>query len=153
LTAPCIVPCGKAKAWDRYPDLGPVPAREAYTGPLAVATRRYAQRFHPCWFVLSAKHGLLRPDDLVPGPYEVSFSRHGDHVISDRELRDQCAALGLDGEPEVVVLAGRRYVARVRAALPNVRLHAPLAGQGLGMMLRSLARAVRDNVPLVGVER
>jgi len=40
-----IVPCGKAKAWDRTPQVGAVPARDAYVGGPFKANRDYAERF------------------------------------------------------------------------------------------------------------
>lgn len=104
----CIVPCGKAKVWDRRPALGPTLAREVYVGSFASGARRYAERFYPAvWVILSAKYGFLAPDDLVPGPHEVSFLKPGPEVISVAVLRDQVRARGLDGFEGIVVVAGR----------------------------------------------
>src|SRR5687768_8098250 len=51
------VPCRKAKTWDREPKRGPVPAKGAYAEPVGID-----------WVVLSAGHGIRRPDGPVRGP-------------------------------------------------------------------------------------
>jgi hypothetical protein len=40
-----IVPCSKAKIWQRYPSYGVVAAQDAYTSPLFRLHRRYAEEF------------------------------------------------------------------------------------------------------------
>lgn len=113
----CVVPCGKTKIWDRQPARGATPAREVYIGPFASGARRYAERFYPAaWVVLSAKYGFLLPDDVVPGPYEVSFLKPGPDVLSVEALREHVRARGLAGFEEIVVVAGRKYVEAVSAA-------------------------------------
>lgn len=146
MTRLCIVPCGKAKIWDRVPHAGPTAACAAYTGPLARATRSYAERFHAqSWTILSARHGFLAPHDMVPGPYEVSFARRSPGRIAPEALARQALRLGLRPGDEVIVVAGAAYV---RAVLQAVRatgacVRAPLAGRGgLGRMVQALVRAV-----------
>jgi hypothetical protein len=147
-----VVPCGKTKVWDKHPDRGPAPAREVYVGPLATAARRYAERFHSGrWVILSARHGLLAPDDVVLGPYEVSFSGPVGEIISDKRLREQAVGRGFTDLDKVVVVAGRKYVERVAAALVghHVTVVAPLGNVGgLGYMLRALKGAVETGRPL-----
>jgi hypothetical protein len=48
----------------------PRPARELFASPGFVRAREHAVRTGRPWFVLSAKHGLLDPDDVV-GPFDV----------------------------------------------------------------------------------
>lgn len=154
MTRLCIVPCGKAKLWDRTPHAGPTAAREAYTGPLARATRCYAERFHPqAWAILSARHGFLAPQDLVPGPYEVSFVRRSPGIVAPEVLARQARRLGLGAQDEVLVVAGAAYVREVLRAfsLTGACVRAPLAGLGgLGKMLQALARAVSEGRELPG---
>lgn len=70
----CIVPCGKEKIWDREPGREPTPAHLVYIGSFASGARAYAEHFHPeSWVVLSAMYGFLHPNDLVPGPYDVTL--------------------------------------------------------------------------------
>jgi hypothetical protein len=145
----CIVPCGKAKVWQRRPDAGAVPARSVYIGSFATAARCYAEHFFPgAWWILSARHGFLRPGDLVPGPYDASFAAPTGEELSVPMLRAQAAALGLDQELRLVVVAGSAYVAVCEAVFGD-RVRAPLRGQpGLGRMLRALRQAVLTATPL-----
>lgn len=147
-----VVPCGKAKVWDKEPERGRIAARDVYVGSFAVAARKYAEHFNDGrWLILSAKYGFLAPDDVVPGPYEVSFTKGSTGVITTTELTRQAAKRGLDKNPEVVVIAGRAYVDAVRAALAatKVRVVSPLAGLGgMGMMMAALKRARERDRPL-----
>ena len=69
----CVTPCGSKKIRDIFPEAGPTPARDVYIGPFAQKCQQYAQGFYPLeWCILSAKYGFLFPDDIVPGPYNVS---------------------------------------------------------------------------------
>jgi hypothetical protein len=142
----CVVPCGKKKIWDASPDRGPVSALEAYTGSFASTARAYAERFYPeGWIVLSAKYGFLWPTDLVAGPYNVSFSRRRDPVISDFDLREQVERLALNRFNEIVVVAGRGYalaVHRAFADVSGVKIRWPLEGsRSMGSMIAKMKRA------------
>ena len=54
---------------------GPVPASEVYTSRFFKLHRAYAERFGDQWVILSAMYGFVRPDFLIPGPYNVTFKR------------------------------------------------------------------------------
>jgi hypothetical protein len=140
----CIVQCGRTKIWKRDPARGTVPARAAYTGTFAVLAMKYADRFFADWVILSAKHGWLRPDDLVPGDYDVSFDSGKPEVKSAEQLRTQLAAKGLTGYDEVVLLGGKKYARVVRAVFQGEsELQLPLQGQkGIGYMLQALKAAL-----------
>jgi hypothetical protein len=49
------------------------PAKELFVSPLFQARRKYAERVCDRWFVLSAAHGLLHPDQVVK-PYDRSLA-------------------------------------------------------------------------------
>lgn len=49
------------------------PAKELFVSPLFQARRKYAERVCDRWFVLSAAHGLLHPDQAVK-PYDRSLA-------------------------------------------------------------------------------
>lgn len=153
MTRLCVVPCGKAKVWDRAPTTGPTPARHVYTGPFAGSCRRYAERFYPgSWVILSAKYGFLEPDDEVPGPYEVSFVGGRTDPIGRDALARQAARFHLSPADEVTVVAGSAYVKAVREALgpDGPSILTPLDGVG-GMfkMIRALRAAVEAGTPLL----
>lgn len=58
-----LVTCVKTKA-DR-----PSPAKDLYTSALFRKQRAYAERYGAPWFILSAEHGLVAPDEWL-SPYE-----------------------------------------------------------------------------------
>jgi hypothetical protein len=89
-----IVPCGQSKIWDRYPNAGPVAARNAYTGPLFRVNREYAEKFGDRWVVLSAKYGFISPDFVIPGPYEVTFKKKRTNPILVSILGEQVSDQG-----------------------------------------------------------
>ncbi len=61
-----LVACGKSKLSDA------APARALYTGSLFRAAAEYAQSTYDFWYVISAKHYLLHPDDVIE-PYDRSL--------------------------------------------------------------------------------
>jgi hypothetical protein len=54
----------------------PAQARDLYTSPLFRGRRREVERSCDCWFVLSAKHGLVAPDSVLE-PYDQTLKRAG----------------------------------------------------------------------------
>ncbi len=68
-----VVPCGAKKIWSEQPSLGAVRAAEAYVGVPFRVNRAYAEVVGDAWVILSAKYGFLAPDELLDGPYEVTF--------------------------------------------------------------------------------
>lgn len=125
LTRIGLVGCG-AKKLDRA-----APARDLYTGALFRKAAAHAEVTCDRWFILSAKHGLVRPDDVIE-PYDVVLSAHSPEW--DELVRAQLAA-ELAGAPRVllVALAGERY----RTALHPCQwpYEIPMRGLGIGQQL------------------
>ena len=145
-----IVPCGRAKIWDRTPDAGPTEAKDAYTGSPFVVNRRYAEAFGTEWRVLSAKYGFLQPTDIVHGPYDTTFKRKSSDPISNKELREQVAAQGLDEFDSIVGLGGVEYRRAIEAAFTDRdRLVFPFAGLPIGKMMRATKAAIGSGNPVV----
>lgn len=140
----CIVPCGKKKIWTLEPNRGRVRAKNAYVGSFATKCRQYAEAFYPqSWYILSAKHGFLSPDDYVSGPYDTTFSRAQPEPISVETLRVQAARKRLADAAKVVVLGGKDYRRIVCDIFGKKRVTAPLQGlKGIGYMLRALNQAL-----------
>jgi hypothetical protein len=61
-----IVPYGQSKAWDKHPELKGVKASEAYIGVPFRINKAFAEKFADKWIVLSAKHGFIEPDFIIP---------------------------------------------------------------------------------------
>ena len=69
----CIIPCGKKKIWDKHSDYAPMEAKDVYISPFGKACQAYATMFFENWVILSAKHGFLRPNDIVLENYDLAF--------------------------------------------------------------------------------
>jgi len=140
-----VVPCGKRKIWDVNPD-GPTEAKYVYIGPFARLCREYAEKFYPdSWVILSAKYGFLFPDDIVSGPYNVTFNDPKTNPITVDELRKQAVEKGLDKFDKIVVLGGRNYVDIVKSVFSDKIVVAPLDKYGgLGRKMSALKRAIES---------
>mgnify|MGYP000097137404 CR=1 FL=1 len=149
----CIVPCSSRKIWDKYPYMSGVRARDAYIGPLTRMAIRYAERFHRgSWVILSAKYGFLSPDDVVPGPYNVTFKLKNTNPIGIEELIRQAQEKGLYGYDVIVVLGGKDYVEVVKRVFKSRRVINPLEGLSYGKKIKRLKEALLSGRPLVGEE-
>jgi hypothetical protein len=145
-----VVPCGRAKIWDREPGTGPTPARDAYVGVPFRVSRDYAERFGDRWVILSAKYGFLFPDMVVAGPYDTSFARRSSRPVGVAHLRAQVRDLALTAFKDVVVLGGRHYREAVATAFAGtaVTLHFPFAGLPLGKSIQATQRAIAHGTAL-----
>ncbi len=146
----CIVPCGKKKIWDIDPETGPTAAKDVYIGPFAKKCKEYATKFYSnSWCTLSAKFGFLMPDDLVPGPYNVSFNDSKGNPVSSDTLKSQVSEEDLDSFDEFIILGGKAYVSICVALFHNERILTPLRGcKGIGYMMGRLHKAIEKGVPL-----
>ena len=145
----CIVPCGKRKIWEKFPDAGPQKAKDVYIGPYASKCNQYAQVFYPeSWCIISAKYGLLLPDDIIPETYEVTFKRKRTNPISINELAYQVHEKGLDSYKSIVVLGGKVYCDIIDILFEGKNISKPLYGSGLGEAIKRLNEAIKSREPL-----
>jgi len=146
----CIIPCGNRKIWDKNPNAGPTRARDVYIGPFAKKCKEYAEKFYPSsWCILSAKYGFLFPDDMVPGPYNVTFNDKRTNPISVEELSKQVKEKGLDKYEKILVLGGKKYVSVVRKVFSKKKIYVPLEGyKGIGYMMNRINKAIIDQKTL-----
>lgn len=118
----------------------PAPARDLYTSALFRGLRAYAEANTDAWYILSAEHGLVRPETVL-APYEKTLNRMG---RADRERwAAEVRARLLDVLPpsgEVIMLAGERYreglVPFLRAR--GFAVSIPLEGMPFGKQLQFL---------------
>lgn len=143
----CIVPCGSAKIWDKDPNRGPTEAQHIYTGVFAAACQRYAKAFYENWMILSAKYGFLMPEDVIPGPYDVSFLKASNEQITMEALKDQARDKKFYDYTNIVVLGGKHYVSRIQALLKeHQNLSLPLSDcKGMGYMLQKISQSLETN--------
>jgi len=146
----CIIPCGKRKIWDKNPEAGPTKANNVYTGPFVASCRRYAERFYPsAWCIISAKHGFLFPEDVVPGPYDATFSKPKTNPITLEQLKAQAAKKGLEKYQKIAVIAGKEYAGRVQTIFHGKEISTPLIScSSQGEMMRKLRKAREKGVSL-----
>ncbi|MGH0432335.1 DUF6884 domain-containing protein [Bacillus hominis] len=139
----CIIPCGKKKIWDKYPDYGEVEAKDVYISPFGKACQAYAAEFFENWVILSARHGFLRPNDIVKEDYDLAFDSKSDEIISIEQLKQQMIDKSLLQFDEIVLLAGKKHKKVVTKLYSEEVITYPLEGcKGIGYMLQRLKGAV-----------
>lgn len=118
----------------------PAAAKDLYVSNLFQSMRKYAENACDEWFVLSAEHGLLRPDQQI-APYERTLLKmpKADRTAWFERVSAQLVE-ALPPKAEVVILAGARYRADV---VPFLRsngflVKVPMAGLRLGHQLQWL---------------
>jgi hypothetical protein len=115
----------------------PAKARELYISDWFNKARAYVEARNAVWFILSAEHGLVNPDEVI-APYEKTLNDMGvaarrawaARVISDMHVK-------LPDCEEIVVLAGARYREFVMDYLATraKRVRVPMEGLGIGEQL------------------
>lgn len=137
-----LVACSSAKLTRR------AVAAELYTSDLFRASRDYAEalaNLHgSAWAILSARYGLLDPEDIVE-PYNVNLADLSGHLRYQWSAR-VCAALEdlAGGSRPLVVLAGRTYSDALRHQRPRWSWEEPLRG----LMIGERRRWLRANLPM-----
>lgn len=125
----CIVSCGARKA------PGPAPAALLYTGRYFRLTARLAMEVCGSqWLILSARHGIVHPQDYLE-PYDEKLGRRGSLERLAGLAAGQAAERGLDRYSRIIVLAGRAYAEAAARALPGA---AHPCGDGWGVRVGRL---------------
>ncbi len=107
--------------------------------------RRMQRCFLRNWVILSAKHGFLRPNDIVLENYDLAFNSKSDEIISMEQLKQQMIEKDLLQFDEIVLLAGKKHKKVVTQLYPEGTITYPLAGcKGIGYMLQRLKEAVKE---------
>lgn len=142
----CIVPCGKRKIWDKNPEAGPQKAKDVYIGPYAKKCIEYALAFYPeCWCILSAKYGFLLPDDIIPGPYNVTFNKKSTSPVSFEELKRQVNEKNLKSD-RIVSLGGKNYTSMVKLLFSGSNIIIPFEGKTLGASIRAIGDSIKNEL-------
>ena len=129
----CLVACAKTKL------ARPMQAKLLYTSPLFQKSRAYAEKYFDAWGILSAKHGLVLPDQVI-APYDVTF---GDLTIKEASAWCQNTRSAIkrqwDRDAEYTMLAGAGYI----CATTGLRVSCPLEGLQVGQRLQWLNEALK----------
>jgi hypothetical protein len=135
-----LVACSKTKANHR------ALARDLYQGTLFRRAAAYAEQRCDAWYILSARHGLVRPTSVLE-PYDAYI---GDLSADQRRQWAARVTQALDAEGVLrycrswVVLAGNAY--RQYLDLPGQVL-TPLGGMGIGEQIAWLNNRLEDTSP------
>lgn len=126
-----LVSCVKRKA------AGSCAAKDLYTSALFRYQRAYAEKHADRWFIISAKYGLIHPDDVIE-PYEQTLT--GASVATRREwarrVFGQMESAGLrEGCKRFLWLAGRAYQKELSSLLHTHGHISPLDGMRFGNRL------------------
>lgn len=145
----CLIACTSRKG------LYPAPAEFIYRSPLFAAGRNYAEHRTDLWFILSAKHGLLSPSDVV-APYNESL-----HSLD--EARREAWANGvyaqlkarIEPDANVVFLAGAAYRSHLDLLLQAAghRTAAPMSFLGIGSQVAWLQKVAKSEARLRDMDR
>lgn len=134
-----IRPCVVVQCADTKRDFA-CAAKDLYVSTLFKWSRRWAETFGDEWRIVSARHGLLHPEEPV-APYDYTLSRMTRYERADWKTNVACATYTwLAGRP-LVVLATSGY----DSAFKKDRLCARFPFEGLRGFGRKIAWA-RDAV-------
>lgn len=118
----------------------PCEAQDLYTSTWFRAARTYIEVQHAVWYILSAKYGLLRPNEGV-SPYDLTL----DSMRADERRTWATSVLAklnplITAGDDIVFLAGKRYRQFLEVALKErgVRVRVPLEHLRRGEQVRWL---------------
>lgn len=127
----------------------PTPAKELYTSEWFRRARAYVEASGAPWFILSAKHGLVSPDEMLE-PYEETLNTMS---VRDRRAWAERVQRQMDQRlphvDRIVVLAGQRYreflMDYLRRRTPTIEV--PLEGLRIGEQLHWFGQAREHGPP------
>lgn len=123
-----IIPCGSKKA-DKA-----CQAQQMYLGGYFQANLSFARKHSNHIFILSAKYGFLRLDQIIQ-PYELHMKNS---TLSNEILRRQAATLGIINEIPFV-LGGENYINKCSQIFKQIQRVIP-KGLGMGEQIAFLKR-------------
>ena len=128
-----LVPCASRKGRT------PAPARDLYQSALFLKMRGVVEELGVPWFILSAKHGLVRPEQVVE-PYDQTLN---ELPVSERRAWARRVIgqmeISLPQADRIVVFAGQKYREFLTDWLQaRATVETPLAHLGIGKQLQYL---------------
>jgi hypothetical protein len=134
-----LISCSKSKGGHR--DL----ARNMYVSPLYRKSVMVAEGWGISFSILSAKHGLLNPDDMIE-PYDLTLKGASKQFKSDWAKKvDEQIRTSIERQKHLIVLAGDDYYTPLVEAGKDSPLNflAPMRGISLGNRLVFLNHCMR----------
>ena len=124
----------------------PAPAQDLNTSIWFQKARAYVLKSGSPWFILSAEHGLVHPDDVLT-PYDKTLNNMGaaERRAWAEKVQSQMGQ-SLPDADEVVILAGTRYREHLEDWLhPRfARVQVPMRGLQIGKQLQWLTENEPD---------
>ena len=121
----------------------PAPAKDLYESELFHRARAYVEASGRPWFILSAKHGLVAPGEVI-APYDETLNTMG---VADRRAWAEKVQAQMDerlpAAERIVVFAGQRYREFLMAYLRRraTKVEVPMKHLGIGEQLSWLGRS------------
>lgn len=139
-----LVGCGADKANRAKP------AKKLYTGPYFSENRRYARNVCDDWVILSAKHHVVQPDEVIE-PYDKTLNNMNEDERKEWAARtfEQLLDLDWDGYETAVILAGKNYWQYFEARLSelNAEVEFPISeAGGMGDQMSKAQELVDEEV-------
>lgn len=107
-------------------------AADLYQSTLFRKSREYAEKNCDIWFILSARHGLVRPDDQIES-YDQTLNEMPMDQRKEWSARVRQQLHPYQGD-DIVVLAGNRYCEWT----DGFKVTRPMQGMGIGQQLQWL---------------
>lgn len=129
-----LISCVKSKT------TGPNPAQDLYISDLFQKSSAYAKLIGDSWYILSAKYGLLSPDQVIE-PYEKTLNEMGvgERKSWAKSVMSDLAKIVTHSD-EVVFLAGVKYRENLIQPLTKMgsKISVPMEGLSFGNQLKWL---------------
>lgn len=134
-----LISCSKTKLTAR------TQAKNMYTSELFKTSYNYALLNNGDVFILSAKHGLLEPSDIID-PYDNTMNgKDRDEKVSwSRSVLGTLISKRIEGA--VVILAGKNYYQYLKPMLESSGyiVELPLDGLGIGQRLKYMKDKLKN---------
>jgi hypothetical protein len=142
----CIVACGKKKIWDKDTSASPAKSKELYTGIFTRKCIEYAEKYYKkSYYILSAKHGFLHPEEIVETPYTECFHLRETNPITKEALLLQLKDKKLDECEKIIILGSKYYTMMMKDLFTEKEVMNPLKGcLGIGEMMKRLNELIKD---------
>jgi len=139
-----IISCGKSK------NKGPkCLAKEAYNGQSFLLKRKYAELSGHPWLILSAKYGLLRPDEEINPNYDMTVSTKGEiQQLAVKIFKQIPDFLDCSIADEVIFLGPGAYVQSLEKAFEGkktIKINHVTKGLGQGKTQKKIRELIEKS--------
>jgi len=124
----------------------PQPAADLYQSHWFKKASAYAKQIGDEWYILSAKHGLIDPTEVI-APYDVTLNnmKSSDRKLWAKNVFEKLKDLLSPGD-EIVFLAGTKYRENLITPLEKlgVQVSIPMKGLRIGEQMSWLNKKIKQ---------